>query len=298
MTFSTTVKEELTGVTGNARHCIIAELAAIWHFADKKRNEDGGIYLEFDTPEAARKVFTLLKKAFNIIVDFSVNDKKRSKGGKYFVGIADKADAAKLERAFDRRKILSMDCCRRAYLRGAFLVAGTVVDPERYYRLEFVLANEKDAGNITDVLDMLGIKAKTVKRGDVQIVYLNEGEQISYLLGLMEANKALLAFENVRVTKEVRGKIQRRVNCETSNLNKTIKASYKQMDDINYIKTTAGFASLPDHLAQMARLRLEYPEASLSELGELTSPKVGRSGVNHRLRKLSEIAESLRSQGM
>ena len=126
------------------------------------------------------------------------------------------------------------------------------------------------------------------------IVYIKEGAQIVDMLNVMEAHVALMNFENIRIVKEMRNSVNRQVNCETANLNKTVSAAVKQIEDIQFIKATIGFDQLPESLTEIAKLRLEQPSATLKELGQMLTPSVGKSGVNHRLRKLSLIAEELR----
>lgn len=138
------------------------------------------------------------------------------------------------------------------------------------------------------------IEAKVTRRKKNQIVYIKEGAQIVDALNVMEAHVALMNFENIRILKDMRNSVNRQVNCETANLNKTVSAAVKQIEDIQYIKATIGFDQLPEGLTEIAVLRLEQPEATLKELGQMLSPSVGKSGVNHRLRKLSLIAEELR----
>lgn len=145
-----------------------------------------------------------------------------------------------------------------------------------------------------NIIKNFGIDARIVLRKNHHVVYMKEGAQIVEMLGIMEANIALMNLENVRILKEMRGSVNRKVNCETANINKTVSAAIRQIEDIRYIEETTGFSSLPEPLEQMARLRLQYPEASLLELGKMLTPVVGKSGVNHRLRKLKEIAEDLR----
>ena len=181
--------------------------------------------------------------------------------------------------------MVSSICCRRAYIRGAFISVGSVNDPEKNYHLEFVLADLSAAEQLRDLINAFGLDAKVVERKEHYIVYLKEGEQIVDLLNIMEAPLALMDLENVRIVKEMRNDINRKVNCETANLNKVVGAAVKQLEDINYIEETIGLARLP---------RLEYPDRSLKELGSFLMTPVGKSGVNHRLRKISSIAEALR----
>ena len=141
------------------------------------------------------------------------------------------------------------------------------------------------------------VEAKIVIRKKYFVVYIKEGNQIVDMLNVMEAHLSLMELENIRILKEMRGNVNRQVNCETANINKTVSAAVKQINDIIFIRDTVGFESLPAGLAEIARVRLEKPEATLKELGEELEPPVGKSGVNHRLRKLCEMAESLREQG-
>ena len=182
-------------------------------------------------------------------------------------------------------------------LRGAFLAAGSVSDPEKFYHLEIVCATEPKAKQIRSIMATFGIEARIVVRKRHYVVYIKEGNQIVDMLNVMEAHRSLMEFENVRILKEMRGNVNRQVNCETANINKTVSAAISQIEDITYIRDRLGFESLPDGLAQIARARLMKPEATLKELGEDLDPPVGKSGVNHRLRKLSELAGKLRDQG-
>jgi DNA-binding protein WhiA len=160
--------------------------------------------------------------------------------------------------------------------------------------MEFVLADEFSAEQLKELINSFGLDAKVVERKEHFVVYLKEGEQIVDLLNIMEAPLALMDLENVRIMKEMRNDINRKVNCETANLNKVVGAAVKQLEDIEYIEEKIGLSSLPEQLEEIARLRLEYPDKSLKELGSFLSTPVGKSGVNHRLRKISNIAEALR----
>ena len=190
--------------------------------------------------------------------------------------------------------VVSSICCRRAYIRGAFISVGSVNDPEKNYHMEFVLADKFVAEQLRELINSFELDAKVVERKDHYVVYLKEGEQIVDLLNVMEAPLALMDLENVRIVKEMRNDINRKVNCETANLNKVVGAAVKQLEDIDYIEETIGLSRLPEQLEEIARLRLEYPDKSLKELGSFLSTPVGKSGVNHRLRKISNIAEMLR----
>ena len=184
--------------------------------------------------------------------------------------------------------------CDAELLAALFLKCGTVSDPEKSYHLEFLCDSDEEADTATGALARLGVNAGIIRRKGRIAVYIKGREGISDILAALGAHNALLEFENALVLKEMRGGIQRRVNCETANISKTVSASMKQVEDIRYIESTAGLSFLPETLRQAARLRMDFPEATLSELADRL-PGTGRSGINHRLRKISKIAEDMRA---
>ena len=309
MSFSSKVKGELSLHLGNGRHCEIAETAAIVNICGHTAVFGDRFCIKIQTENfiVAKKCFTLLKNTFNIIADVSV----RRSGRKhiYTVLVKNFSQAETILKATGmlvmeegqiklRKRIyppvVSSICCRRAYIRGAFISVGSVNDPEKNYHMELVLADKFVAEQLRELINSFGLDAKVVERKDHYVVYLKEGEQIVDLLNVMEAPLALMDLENVRIVKEMRNDINRKVNCETANLNKVVGAAVKQLEDIEYIEQTIGLSRLPEQLEEIARLRLEYPDKSLKELGSFLSAPVGKSGVNHRLRKISTIAEVLR----
>ncbi|MEE1015817.1 MAG: DNA-binding protein WhiA [Lachnospiraceae bacterium] len=183
----------------------------------------------------------------------------------------------------------------KGLIRDAFLQSGSISDPEKFYHLEIVFTSYDDAQTIKKLIDGFGLDGKIVERKGHYVVYLKEGAQIADMLRIMEAPMALMEFENIRIVKEMRNSINRQVNCEAANLGKTISAAVKQVEDIKFICSKVGLDNIPESLAETAKKRLEYPEATLKELGELMDPPLGKSGVNHRLKRLSELAEDLRS---
>ena len=195
------------------------------------------------------------------------------------------------ELALEDPGITAKRCCKKAFLRGMFLSSGTVTDPEKNYQLEIVTAREETAALTASLMNFFSLQAKTVVRKDHYVVYLKEGDCIAGFLALTGAAGSVLALENIRVLKDVRNSVNRKLNCEMANLTKTVSASVRQVRDIEYIREHIGFEKLPEHLRQIAVVRLEYPDLPLSELGEKLNPPIGKSGVNHRLRKLSMIAE-------
>ena len=195
-----------------------------------------------------------------------------------------------------QRLLVQKGCCRRAFIRGAFLSAGSMSDPEKSYHFEIVCTSEEKAKQLMEIINSFNIDAKIVQRKRNFVVYVKEGSQIVDMLNIMEAHVALMNLENVRILKEMRNSVNRQVNCETANINKTVNAAVKQVQDINYIQEMVGLESLPENLQEIARVRMQYPGAALKELGTFLEPPVGKSGVNHRLRKLCEIAEDIRSR--
>ena len=307
MSFSSNVKEELSRNETSARHCRLAELAGFLKFCGEIRKEDGQYSIKIHTEMVyvAKRFYTLVKKVFGIQarIEISRNDFLK-KSRNYTVSIDNHPDcvlllkAVKLLEHEDFGLVLQNTCCKRAYIRGAFQAAGSMSDPEKNYHFEIVSTDKKTADQLKEVLNFFDLDAKIVLRKKYYVVYIKEGAKISDVLGLMEAHVAMMEFENVRILKEMRGSVNRKVNCETANINKTVNAAVKQMEDIRFIQEKIGFSALPEGLEQIAKLRLEFPEATLAELGAMLSPAVGKSGVNHRLRKLKSIAEELkREQG-
>lgn len=294
MSFSEEVKEELEKHCPKARHCRLAELHALLLMSGDMREKKEGclIRLRTENIHVARKVFTLLQKSFNIgdKVAIQILVRRKPTGGKVSYVLYAEGTALK---AAERASVQAV-CCKRAYLRGAFLAAGSMSDPRKGYHFEIVCASKERADYIRGLLADFHMGAKTVRRKKNCVVYLKEGSQIADALNVMEAHAALLKLENVRVLKEVRNTVNRKVNCETANITKTVSAAVKQIEDITYIRDTIGFDRLSEGMKDTALMRLKYPEATLKELGELMETPIGKSGVNHRLRKLSEMAEQIR----
>jgi len=178
----------------------------------------------------------------------------------------------------------------------AFLERGSIVDPRKAYMFEFVSDSEDEAGEIAEILSRLDIYARVMYRKDTYVTYLQDADSISDLLNMLGAHKSLLEFENMRIYKSMRENVQRKVNCETANLKKTVNASVRQIDDIEYLEERLGFEKLPEGLREIAEIRLACPGATLQELADMIVPPIGKSGVNHRLRKLSRIADDLRKE--
>lgn len=289
MSFSIEVKEELVKTVPGSRHCQLAELAAIIHFGCRIEQDEKGkrkIVLHSENEAVARKYFTLWEKTFIINTDVE----KALQAVKVFD--EDKQTRRLCEGVSPL--LIKNSCCKRAFLRGAFLCVGSMSDPRKGYHLEFVCDYESQANQLQAAIHSFEIEAKIVRRKKYYVVYLKEGAGIVDLLNVMGAHLSLMNLENLRIEKEMRNSINRQVNCETANIAKTVNAASKQIEDIRLIEAHMGLSSLPDNLREMALVRLSYPESSLQELGGYLNPPVGKSGVNHRLRKLSEIADKIR----
>ena len=191
------------------------------------------------------------------------------------------------------KALLENECCRRAFLRGAFLASGYIRDPNVDYHAELLASGELRAEEMKRLLEGFGIPARITHRKGSPVVYMKEAEAISDFLSVIGASKSRLEWENVRILRSIQGDVNRRVNCETANLKKTADAGMNQYEAILKIERETGVRNLPDQLREIAELRLEHPDISLVELGKLTHPPLGKSGVNHRMRKLMEIAGSL-----
>ena len=303
MSFSGKIKEELGREYSNARHCRIAEIVAILSMCgDVDANSSDQVTVKISTENilVAKKYFTLIKKTFNIRTEISIRRNLIKKSVSYTVIIDGHEDASRVLRMtkFPTLSVaVKRTCCKRAFIRGAFLSSGSISNPEKSYHFEIVCATSTKAEQVRDVINSFAMDAKIVLRKKSYVVYLKEGAKIVDMLNIIEAHVALMELENVRIVKEMRGLVNRKVNCETANINKTVSAAVRQVEDIIYIRDTIGLHKLPESLEEIATARVDHQDATLKELGSLLTPAIGKSGVNHRLRKLSTIAQELRDKG-
>lgn len=314
MSFSAKAKGELSRIVADNKCCQISELAALLRMngtIQMSGNKKVNLKISTENPALARRIFTLLKKTFDIHTEVMVRRNSYLKKNNNYIMIVthqmgsidllakvaimseDSGQALILNYAVPWN-IINKSCCKRSYLRGAFLGGGSVSDPEKTYHLEIVTQNQDHCEEICKLINSFGLNSKTIQRKNSYVIYLKEGEQIVDFLNIIGAHSALLNLENVRIYKEMRNNVNRIVNCETANLSKTVNAAYRQISNIEYIKNKIGFHKLPVNLREIAELRINYQEASLKELGEMLDPPIGKSGVNHRLRKLDQIAEKLK----
>lgn len=300
MSFSNDVKNELSRIETNDPCCDKAELLGLLRMSGAIiiRGSNVGIHFSTENAALARRVLQLLKSNYQVQTEVVITRSRRlKKNNRYQVRVI---PAPQVSKALTELQLLSVEsdlknpllnnhCCKRTFLRGAFLGGGSISRPSSDYHLEMVTGNEDFAHSIIKVMHSFSLKAKLTDRKNDFIVYLKDGESIIKFLSVIGAHNSMMDFENVRIVKEMRNNVNRVVNCETANLNKVVKAAVRQINCIKYIEQHLGLNQLPQALQDTARLRLEYPDASLNELVEY-SGGIGKSGINHRLKKLQEMA--------
>jgi len=310
MSFSSEIKEELTKVVNKDDNCKLAELAGfmVTNCIVTKENEEFVLKMSTENPSTIRRAYNAFKSFYGVIADTNIEKEKVISDNLYYLKISDKADLEKifkdsfininvsLQVVIDDKDIIRKnDMSIKAFLRGVFIGAGSIVNPNTRYHLEIVANNHDNALFITSMIQELGITGKIIKRKKDFVIYLKGAESISIFLAAIGANKGTLTFEETRVIKDMRNKINRLNNFENANFDKTLDASLTQLEDISVIKKKRKFEKLPDPLKQLARLRMSYKEATLEELGNMLEPKLSRAGVSHRFKKIKQIADDLRN---
>jgi DNA-binding protein WhiA len=307
--FSEMTKDELARVQSPASCCRLAEFLGIIRTKGIVKLSAGGqmsLCVATDSPAFARKILLLVKRNFGAGVTVAYRRRRNLNKNNTFVLRVDSSAATQkiltvlgiarqdgsLSFGFDSN-LVSKNCCCHAYLRGAFLAAGSVSDPERNYHLEIVLSSQQHALELQNLMSSHGFKSRYLNRKNSWIVYLKDSDDIVRFLTMTGAVSAVLHFENIRVYKEMRNAINRLVNCETANVSKAALAAMEQIKAIRIVDKQLGLESLEPELLEVAKLRLAHPYASLRELGQMLTPCVSKSGVNHRIRKLRRLAESL-----
>ncbi|WP_174728664.1 DNA-binding protein WhiA [Mesobacillus harenae] len=309
MSFASETKKELTNLEvkdccGKAELSALIRMNGALSFSNKKLIVD----VQTENAAIARRIYILIKRNYPIQVELLVRKKMRlKKNNVYIVRLKESA-----RNILEDLKILGTDftiihqiseelvkkkCCKRSYLRGAFLAGGSVNNPETSsYHLEIFSLYQEHNDSLCELMNMFGLNSKALERKKGFITYLKEAEKITEYLNIIGAHNALLRFEDIRIVRDMRNSVNRLVNCETANLNKTIGAALRQVENIRYIQETIGLQILPDRLREIAELRVEYQDVTLKELGEMVSGStISKSGINHRLRKIDEIADKLRA---
>lgn len=307
MSFAAQTKKELTLM--ESEHCCEkAELSALIRMNGAVQVSNQKIVLDVSTENAAiaRRIYSFLKKSFQVHTELLVRKKMRlKKNNVYIVRVPNQVQEILKELQIVSEgflftpgiepDIIKKSCCKRAYLRGAFLAGGSVNNPEgSSYHLEIYSMYEDHCQALCRLANEFDLNARCIERKKGFVLYIKEGEKIIEFLSLIGAHQALLRFEDVRIMKDMRNSVNRLVNCETANLNKTIGAAVRQIDNIRLLQKKVGLDNLPEKLREVAEIRLKHPDMNLKEVGDLLKGQVSKSGVNHRLRKIDELADKLR----
>ncbi len=297
--FSHGVKKEISLLEVPLRHCAIAEICAVFNHCGSFDGEN--LFITTENILVAERAYKILKSLSSATP--GINVKKLSKiTNHYNIFINDTNSSKKILKSAGllTKKtnidplVLKSDCCKRAYIRDSFLCSGSVSNPEKGYHLEIMHPDSDYLTKLSKVINSFDLSSKVTKRKSHFILYIKEGEQIVDMLNIMGAHASLMEMENSRILKDLKNNVTRTVNCETANIEKVATAAAKQLEDINFLTAKIGLSALPENLQEIAMLRMKYPEASLKEIGEKMSEPIGKSGVNHRLRKISNIAEFYR----
>ncbi|MDO5410501.1 MAG: DNA-binding protein WhiA [Lachnospiraceae bacterium] len=312
MSFANEVKKEICQRDFGPRHCLLAEAAAIFLNYGQIETEDTGICLKLKTDQylAVKRFRQLILNAFGYRMQIHVKAEHTGKHRKYLLCLPGETQvsrvlqALKLEQTSGKlceqdlavnEMLLMSGCCKRAFLCGMFLGCGTMSTPEKNYHLEFVCNGPILAAQLAAAMHFFELEPKIVQRKNNQVVYIKEGRQVADMLKVMKATVSLLEYENIRIKREIRGNINRKVNCEAANISKTVAAAVEQIHDIELIRDTIGLNSLSSELCETALMRLQYTDIALRELGAMMNPPVGKSGMNHRFHKLKQMADEIRT---
>ncbi|UKS26284.1 DNA-binding protein WhiA [Paenibacillus sp. HWE-109] len=309
MSFAATTKKELTLITESEACCEKAELSALIRMNGSVQLTNQRVVLDISTENAAiaRRIYSLIKKAYKLHTELLVRKKMRlKKNNVYIVRVPGQvqellSDLKIVSEGFIfttgiNKEIIRGNCCKRAYLRGAFMAGGSVNNPEgSSYHLEIASIYEEHCKALTQLANKFDLNARFIERKKGFVLYIKEGEKIIEFLSIIGAHQALLRFEDVRIMKDMRNSVNRIVNCETANLNKTIGAAVRQIENIRLLQREVGLDSLPEKLREVAEIRLQHPDLNLKEVGDMLKGSVSKSGVNHRLRKIDELAEKQRN---
>lgn len=313
MSFAAETKNELSRVEPEKKCCQLAEIAGFLRVSGSLRLAGGGkfkIVITTENPAVARHYKKLIHEYFQVETNLEIGEASGPKKGRnYMLTIGPEMRSEQILRETGillvregnnyisdgiYSGIVKSKCCKKAYLRGIFLGSGSINDPSKSYHLEFVCASANLANDLRKMINtFVDLSAKVVERKEKHIVYMKNSQYICDTLAIMGAHTTMLDYENIRVQKSVKSSVVRVTNCDSANTDRTLDASQKQIEMIRKIEEKRGLEYLPDKLLQAAKLRLEYPEASLTQLGEMMDPPMKKSGINNRFRRIEEIANKL-----
>ncbi|MBQ7986390.1 MAG: DNA-binding protein WhiA [Clostridia bacterium] len=289
MSFTQNLKAQFATQDTMCQNCNVAELSAIIRLLSSYTKS--GVVISTENEDVAERVNGLLSKVFKR--NFEYTNRNGSFrlliDGDFFSDTV----APRLMLFGDDRRLFTKECCRGSYIRGTFLAAGSVSDPKKQYHMEFDIKHKGYAEKLCQVLKRAGVIAKITERKRRHVVYIKEYTAIADTIGVMGAVGTAMEIYNISIEKEFRNQANRQSNCEVANIEKITKAASLQIEAIKKIEKKMGLAELPETLQEIARIRKEYPDESLKELGERLNPPIGKSGVNHRLKRIEEIAETL-----
>lgn len=305
MSFASEVKNELIKIENRDVCCDRAELCGMVCFGGSTYINEGQRCFKVTSENAAavRRCFGLIKKLFSVSSGVSTEKSKLGRGRfSYSLVLAEPEtvtrvlDGLSLLEGDDVKfsldpAIVEQDCCRRAFVRGAFLGGGSMCAPEKEYHMEFVTHYAMIVKDFTEIFESFGLAPKTVLRKSKYMIYFKGGDEIEDALNVIGAHRALMEFMNVRILKETRNNVNRKVNCETANMDKALNAAFAQIQAIEKLKKTNKFESLTPALRELAELRVQNPEVTLAELGAMMTPPLTKSGVNHRIKRIMEAAD-------
>jgi len=315
--FSVQTKDELARIYPEKPCCRLAELAAMVRMDGTVTLGTGskmGLFVTTEYSAAARKVYRLLKDCFDIEGEITIKRQNRLKRHTLYnirvpmgdhvpdilrqLGILEEGSSRSIAPGI-KKDLIRTQCCRRSYLRGAFLGGGSISSPDGNYHLEMITNYDRLATALAGLVNRFPeMQAKVSHRKQWYVVYMKDSQHISAFLSVIGAHRALLEFENTKIMKGMKNQVNRLVNCETANLGKTVDAAMRQIDNIRLIDETIGLNNISRPLADLAQLRVNNPEINLKELGELMQPPIGKSGINHRMRKLEELAADIRHRNL
>ncbi|QVK21119.1 DNA-binding protein WhiA [Mycoplasmatota bacterium] len=310
MSFAADVKKELTKVLGD-NCCQLAELSALLRSNGEIFISSNGMKIDYHTqnPTIAKRVVILLKSVYQSDIELITKKQRRlNRRNLYIVRIINNIDLIIRELELMEGltpvnniplELIKSDCCKRAYLRGVFISCGSINNPRTsLYHLELLIKSETHAKEVLYLINSFHYNAKMITRNKGYMIYLKEAEKISDFLKLIEAYGSVMFYEDIRIYRDINNSINRMNNCDIANQKRVISTAKKQIDDIDYIESTIGLENLTEKLREAAILRKENPEASLNELLEIGAEVIGKditkSGLNHRFRKIKEIAEDIR----
>ncbi len=314
MSFSTEVKNNLARIIPETKEQQISELSGIIRMGGNIRFVGNGLLsfvITIENPAVSRKIIRIIKTNFHTDVQIRVNRNENLRKRFYTLEIPDKNKSndilvktgilEKEENWFRltskiSEHILQSEKNTKAYIRGAFIGGGSIADPDKFYHLEFVTGDDEFSEYFKELLNSQNLSANVTKRKNNNVIYIKDSNQISALLSLMGDFENTFLIENIKLTKQIRNKVNRLVNCETANLDRTVSSAAKQIESIEYIEKTVGFSKLPEDLREVAVLRQDNPYASLKELSELSQSPLGRSVINYRLKKIQKFAEKLKEK--